>query len=273
MNPDSIRQLQMMLNARGINVPVSGVLDQATFSAMNSAVSSSVASRPNLSNMTGASPEALVNAYMTNNWSEVTDITGQPFSQKDQASAVSDAERALAPAYKAQQAYDTAGVTDTLQDQQDSFGRFLGNEAETFSDNKNTLDQNAADQGVLFSGSRYQKLNDLKNTYEDRQRLERADVGKDIARTARQNQYAYGNPASENLSSYYQLSKGNEYNPQVVGNNANQSKSLSSMYNPSDYKFQGTAVNANKAQVQTRAASLLSNKANKLSMGGYKRQQ
>jgi hypothetical protein len=273
MNSESIQQLQRALRARGLNVPISGVLDQATFSAMNSAVASSVASNPRIAQVVGSSsPDALVNAYMTNNWSGVTDITGKPFSATDQKTAVAQAEKALAPGYKAQESYDTANVADTLSGQQDAFGNFLSSEAKDFTENKNKQDQNAADQGVLFSGARYQKLNDLKNTYEDRQNQQRNAVGRNITSTARDYQYRYGNPGADKLSSYYQLDQGNTYNPQAVRGGAAPSNTLSSTYDPSKYKFQGTAVNANKAATQVRAASLLSNKANKLSMGGYKTQ-
>jgi len=273
MNPDAIRQLQNSLNARGLKVPVSGILDQATMSAMNQAVSSSVASNPRLTQISGInSPDAIVNAYMTNDWTGVSDISGKPFSQKDQEQAFAQSERALAPAFKAQTAYDEAVVADTLQSDQNAFGDFLSSEAEGFKDNKIAQDQNAADQGILFSGSRYQKLNDLKQTYEDRQRQQREAVSGDIGTTARNFQYKYGNEGASRLSDYYNLGQGNVYNPQSAQNGVTSTSRLSSVYNPSDYKFQGTAVTANKAAAQQRAGGLLSNKANKLSMTGYKTQ-
>jgi hypothetical protein len=272
MNPEQVRKLQVELNNRGISVPITGVLDQGTIAAMTNAVSKAVASNPRLQSINSInSPEKLVNAYMSNDWSSVSDVTGKPFSAKMQRQAETQAERALAPGFREQQSYDEATVRDDLAQQQGQFGSFLQSEARTFGQNKEALDQSAVDNGVLFAGSRYEKERDLKNVYQQRQAAERSQVASNIGATARDYQYQYGNQGANRLSDMYRLGSGNTFNPNVAGGQVKQQQAISDVYSPDQFKFQGRQNVANKAAVQTRATGLLSNQANKLSMQGYNR--
>lgn len=271
MSPAQIMDLQISLNNKGANLKVDGVLGPKTTEAMNKSVATSLATNKDVSRMmTQNSPETIVNAYMTGNWTGVTDITGRPFSKQMQEQAVAEAGKALAPAYKAQVVSDTADTADILAGKNADYNQFLKTEAEDFGAEKTALDQGAAEQGVLFSGSRYQKENNLKDKYEDREAYQRGVAERSIGSTARDFQYKYGNDAAKNLSSYYNL-RDNTYNPGVARDGVSSSR-LSSVYNPKAYDFQGTAVTANKAATQTRAASLLANRANKLTSTGYKNQ-
>jgi len=218
------------------------------------------------------SPDAILNAYMTNDWSGVTTITGTPFSRKQQEEAVTAAERALNPAYRAQEAYDTSVVTDTLDAERAGVEQFRESEEQNFGIEKDNQDQAAADQGVLFSGSRFQKLNDLRNTYQDREEQNLAGAEGRVRTTARNFQYKYGDPAARNLKSFYQMPGQSNFNANVAGGKVTPSSGISSVYNPKEFKFQGTAPVSQKAAVQTRAASLLGNRANKLTASGYKTQ-
>ncbi len=271
MTPADIMDLQLSLNERGANLKVDGVLGPKTTEAMNRSVATSLATNPNVSRMLGQnSTESIVNAYMTGDWTGVADITGKPFSSDLQQQAVKQAEKALAPAFRAQVSQETAGVEDSLAGQQANYGQFLKNEADSFQEDKTALDQNAADQGVLFSGSRVQKENNLQKKYEDRQAYQQGVMERSIGGTARDFQYRYGDDAAKNLSSYYNT-RGNQYNPNVARGGVS-SGSLASIYDPRRFNFQGTAVTANKAATQTRAASLLANRANKLTSTGYQNQ-
>lgn len=237
------------------------------------AVAAAVAANPDISKYAGGnSVDSIINAYSTGDWSNVTSLSGIPFSRAQQREAVAEAEKALNPAYKAQEAYDTANVTDTLRNEQRDFGSFTDSEAKNFGIDKDNLDQNAAEQGVLFSGSRVQKLNDLRSTYEDREALRRNMAEDAIRSNARQYQYKYGNENAGRLSDYYRLPGESQFNPNVAGGKVTPSTGLTSLYNTNDFKFQGTAPVAQKAAVQTRAASLLANRANKLNSLGYKTQ-
>lgn len=232
-----------------------------------------LAANPDVARFGGTnSPDAILNAYMTNDWSGVTTLTGTPFTKEQQQAAVVQAERALAPAYRAQEAYDTSVVTDTLAAERDGVEQFRKTEAENFGNEKDTLDQDAADQGVLFSGSRFQKLNNLRDVYRDRESQNVAGAESRIRKTARDYQYKYGDGAARGIRSAYQLPGQSNFNANVAGGKVTPSGSLSSVYNPKEFKFQGTAPVSQKAAVQTRAASLLGNRANKLSAYGYKTQ-
>ncbi len=177
----------------------------------------------------------------------------------------------MAPAYNAQESYDQSIAQDALRGQQEDFGQFQKGEAKQFGLDKDAQDQNSADQGVLFSGSRVQKLNDLRTTYQDRENIARGIAQDNIRNTARSNQYKYGDQSANKLSGLYDLAGTTSFNPNIAGGGITRG-GLSSSYNTGDFKFQGTAPVAHKAAVQTRAAGLLANRANKLTSTGYKNQ-
>lgn len=237
--------------------------------AMQAAIAKALASNPDVQAYAGANdPTAILDAYMTGDWSGVTSLTGKPFTDEQQAAAVAQAESALAPAYKAQEANDRAATEENLRQTQEGFQDQINSDRTQFGRDKNTLDQNAADQGVLFAGSRAQKENDLRTTYIDREALARRNAGANLGSTARGYQYAYGNDAAKNLSGLYSLPGQSTFNPKIAGGIVTAGRSLSAAYDPSQFNFQGTAPVAQKSAIQTRAASLLANKANKLSLSG-----
>ncbi len=265
MNPNAIKQLQ-----KSLGIKATGVLDSGTVAAMNKAVASAASKNPTVAKYAGTNAvDSIVGAYMSGDYSNLTTLTGKPFTAKQQQAAVSDAERALAPAYRASESFDRSVVEDTLSAEAQDFGQFQGAEADAFKDTKEVLDQNAADQGVLFSGSRFQKLNDLRNTYADREAMRRGQGADRIRTAARGYQYEYGNDAADRMSGQYRLPGQSNFNANVAGGRVTPNRSLSSVYNPSEFKFQGTKPVAQKAAVQTRAATSLANKANKLSALGY----
>jgi len=212
--------------------------------------------------------DAISNAYATGDWSSLTSPTGTPFSKKQYEGAYSDAEKALRPGFEAKQAYETAGVEDVLAKEIGDYENFTKDEAKAFEQNKQALDQNAAESGILFSGARFQKENDLRNTFEDRQARTLSDLTRNIGGTARDYQYQYGNQNANKLSNFYKAPQGNVYNANVSQNMVKPSMNMGSLYNPNKYKFQGTTVNTQKAQTQQRASGILANRANKL-LGQY----
>ena len=79
-----------------------------------------------------------------------------------------------------------------LRQKQLQYQNFLANAREAFQKEKEQQDQTSADQGVLFSGGRYQKLQKLGDTYKQNEDYQRSLYGGDIAAIARDYQYAYG---------------------------------------------------------------------------------
>ncbi len=194
---------------------------------------------------------------------------GQPFSAADQIAAVDTATAAISPYYQAEQTKDTLDTDAALGAKQDAYGKYLGDQATQFQNDKTTQDQNAANNGVLFSGARYQKLKQLGNTYATNNAYQKNAYGNEIADTARNFGYKYGDTAANGLSGYYNLG-GNTYNPNVATGGVG-SAGLSNIYN-ANKGFQGTEVNAAKTAAQQRAAALLANKGNKLVGTGYTNQ-
>lgn len=265
MNPTAIQNLQ-----RSLGLPATGVLDTATVNAMNTAVSRAVAADPLVSTYAGGNDSGkILDAYMTGDWSGVVDLTGKPFTDEQQKAVVTEAERVLGPAYRETEALDRSVVEDTLKANQGDFAEFQGGEKRQFGQEKEALDESAANQGVLFSGSRVQKLNDLRTSYQERERLMRENAGRSARSTARNFQYSYGNDAAKGLSDLYKLPGTSTFNPNVAGGQVTPGKTLSSVYNPEEFNFQGTKPVAQKAAVQVRAAGQLANRANKLSLSGY----
>ena len=197
----------------------------------------------------------------------VNPTTGQPFTSEQQQAALSQATSDLAPAFQAQETNDIASAQSTMAQKQAAYQNYLATQGTQFQADKTNQDQTAANNGVLFSGGRAQKLQTLQNTYNQNAAYRGSLAAADIGNTARDLQYKYGNDAANSLSQYYnQL--GQSYNANVATGGVN-SNGLSSIYNPSQYNFQGTEVNANKAAAQQRAAGLLWNSSNKLVQGGY----
>jgi hypothetical protein len=218
----------------------------------------------------GSSLEDIVGALETGDFSNIVDSAGQPFSAEDQQAALTQAMEDNKLFYEAQQAKETADAESDLAKQQADYQNYLINSAQGFEADKTKLDKDAADAGVLFSGSRAQKERSLERAYAQDQAYKQAAVGRNIASTANDFQYRYGAPAMSSLSSYYNLG-GNTFNANVASGGVG-SSSLSSAYNPSGYNFQGTVNTERSAEAKKRAAGYLWNKGNKLLSTGYTNQ-
>ncbi len=272
LTADQVRQLQTQLNATGANLKVDGVLGPLTTAAMNTAIAHQVSQNPALTPLLATnSADSIANAYATGDWSKVNNTTGKPFSDEEQQAALATATSALAPQYQEQAAYDTSKAEAELQGDQAANETFQNTQKGLFETDKTNLDQSAANNGVLFSGSRFQANNNLTKKYETASQQQQDQVGAKIAGTANDFAYKYGTPAASTLSQYYNLG-GNRYNANVAKNGAQPGSKISSYFDPSTTNYQGTAVNQNKANAQVRAASLLANKANKIVPLGYKTQ-
>lgn len=227
---------------------------------------------PVISSLTkgGSNMDEIIAALSSGNLSGITDSMGMPFSIEDQQKALTQAAEDNKLYYEAMQAKDTADAENALAQKQADYQDYLINSGQQFQSDKNTLDQNAANTGVLFSGGRVQKEKNLERAYNQEQASKLGSVGRDIASTASNFQYNYGNNAAQGLSKYYGLG-GNTYNANVAGGGVG-STGLSTIYNPSQYNFQGTQNTARAANANTRAAGLLWNKGNKLLATGLNNQ-
>lgn len=271
MNPEAIRQLQISLG-----LSPTGVFDNNTITAMTNAVGKAMSNNRDIARYAANNnPETILNAYMTGDWGGVNDLSGRPFTPQQQQAALKEAERALAPAYKAMETFDKSVFEDSLRSEHENLDTFRKDEARDFGENKDSLDQNAVSEGVLFSGSRVQKLNDLRTTYAEREAMARKQAADRIRSSARDYQYNYGYDPKERdrgLRSFYDVSESSSFNPFVAGGAVTPNRTLSAVYNPKEFNFQGTKPVAQKAAVNLRAAGLLGNRANKLSLSGLSRQ-
>jgi len=259
-SPEDTKNVSYATKSLGYKAPAQSNSDiDGTFSAAVSKVAPA-----------GYNSDALINAYQTGDWSGVTDASGKPLSDAAQQAALTKATADLAPPNAAMQAKDVADAQSTLAQDQGNYQDYLNTSATNFQADKTTLDQNAADNGVLFSGGRVQKQNNLQNSYSQDQATKLRNATSAINGTASDLQYKYGAAPANNLSQYYQLGS-NSYNAGQAQGGATQN-GLSSVYNTNQYNYQGTQNAANSAAAQTRAAGMLWNQGNKLVATGNQNQ-
>lgn len=215
----------------------------------------------------GSSLDEIINGLSTGDLSGIVDWQGQPFSIADQQAALTKANEDTKLFYEAQKAKDTADAEATLAKKQADYQDYLIQSGQNFQADKTKSDQQAADSGVLFSGSRVQREKNLARAYEQDQATKLRNTANDIGSTARDFQYKYGDEAAGGLSKSYNLGS-NTFNPNVATGGVS-SGSLASVYNPNKYNFQGTENTARAANANTRAAGYLWNKGNKLLSTGY----
>lgn len=272
MSPQQILALQKQLNAQGAGLKEDGKWGPKTQGAYTKySLNPALANNPKTAPLLNANtPDALHTAHLNNDWSGINDQYGTPFSPDQQQEAYNNANAALEPYYKAQKQYETGNTEADLKQKQLDYQNYLATSGAKFQEDKTALDQQAADQGVLFSGGRIQRQDTLKNQYDTEAAYKKATMAGDIGNTARDYQYKYGNQAAGGLSQYYNLG-GNTYNPGVARGGVG-SGGLSSIYNTGQYNFGGTRNAEQSAAAQQRAAGMLWNRGNKLLSTGYKNQ-
>jgi len=214
----------------------------------------------------GNTPEMLDYAMSTGDVSKLIDSTGKPFSSADQADAVSKATSELQPAYQESLTKDKQDTESNLDQQQRDYQSFLNTQGENFQADKTTLDQSAADRGVLFSGGRVQKERQLQESYARAGEEKKASVGANIGNTARDFGYKYGDQAAQGLGSFFNLG-GNAYDAKKATGGITPT-GLSGVYN-ANQGFYGTQNKANQIGIQQRATKTLANKGNKLLSTNY----
>ena len=269
-------QRQRELNALGAGLKEDGLYGPKTLAADqkygNQLTAQYLQSHPNAGQFlnNGNTVDSILNAFETGNYDGITDARGMPLNKQMADEALKSSTDDLEGYRKAEQTKDTADTEDALRQKQADYAEYLRGSQENFQKEKTQQDQTAANQGVLFSGGRVQKLNNLKTNYEADQSYRKGSYGRDIAGTARDFEYNYGTPAAKNLSSMYKLG-GNTYNPNVATGGVGQS-GLSKMYQTGQGDYQGTQINKYKAAATTRAAGKLWNQANKIVPLNYNNQ-
>jgi hypothetical protein len=218
----------------------------------------------------GSSLDEIINGLSTGNISGLMDWEGKPFSVEDQQAALAQGMEDNRLYYEAMQSKDKADAEAALAQKQANYQDYLIQSGENFKSDKTTADQTAANNGVLFSGSRVQKEKSMADAYNRDQSTNQRNFTNDIGNTARGFQYKYGNNAASGLNQYYNLGS-NTYNPSTAQGGVS-SNPLSSVYNPSTYNYQGTANTERATNANTRAAGYLWNKGNKLVATGSNNQ-
>ena len=229
---------------------------------------SEMAKDPSFSQYDETQKDALIQGMTTGDWSKVQGVGGKPFDATIATKAFNDNMAVLDPAYAAEKQKETLDIKDTLAGKQASYAETERKAAEDFQNQKTGLDQTAADQGVLFSGGRIQKQNNLKTQFDAEQAYNKGAMSRDINSTARDYAYKYGTDSANSLSKYYKLG-GNSYNPNVATGGAT-SNGLSSIYNNGGANFYGTNPAKQKAETAVRAYGQLKNLTNKSVVGSYK---
>lgn len=245
---NAVLDLQKKLNAQGAGLKEDGIWGPKTQSAYESFIANESA-----------------NIKATENANK-----GMPFSEADRQAAFDESMKALNPYYEAEQTKATADIESELGTKTRGYEDFLRTTGQDFQKDKTALDQNAADQGILFSGSRVQKEKNLARDYEAKQAKEQADTAADMGNTIRDYEYQYGAKPTTGLSKYFNLGT-QTYNPKVSSGGIKRG-SLGEIYTPGIAGYQGTKKVEQKTEAEKRAAGLLWNKANKILPASYQNQ-
>ena len=215
----------------------------------------------------GNSAAAVEQAALTGDFSGLINSNGQPFTTQQQQDALSKGMNDNSLFYAAQNQKDTTDTTNSLAQKQADYNNYLQTSGANFQKDRANLNQQAVNNGVLFSGGNAQRQRKLQSSYEQDQAYKQGTMGRDIASTAQNYQYNYGNNAANGLSQYYGFG-GNTYGLGTATGTVG-SQGLSTVYNPNNYNYQGTQNTAQQANAQQRAAGYLTNQGNKLLSTGY----
>jgi hypothetical protein len=212
--------------------------------------------------------QSLLYSANTGDLSNLTDFSGQPFTKEVKDEALKNAKQANDEFYDQQKEKETADTEAALKSEQSNYQNYLANAGNQFQTDKTNLDQNAATQGVLFSGGRAQKEQKLQQQYDLDQAQKSSSVQADIGQTARDYQYKYGANDANKLSDLYKTDT-NTYNPKIAQGGVSKNP-LSTAYNVGDYSFGGTRNAEQATSAAQRAAGILANRGNKLLSTSYK---
>ena len=140
-----------------------GKLVTPTQSQLDKTYSDAAGAHPAISALTsGGTPLAqIINGLTTGDMTGITAANGQPFSTADQQAALAKGMAANSAFYTAQQANDKNTAQNSLAKNQADYQDYLTQSGQNFQDDKAKADQAAADNGVLFSGGRVQKQQNL----------------------------------------------------------------------------------------------------------------
>jgi len=215
----------------------------------------------------GNTPEMIQQAIDTGDATILRDSNGQPFTQNIFEDALKTEEDLYKPRAKEDKFFNTENTKSNLDQRTDDYQRFLNSQKEKFEADKTALDENAAKNGILYSGGRYEKEQKLKKLYEDEGAYQLKNYGRDISNTARNYEYNYGFKSAPSLSKYYQLGTQN-FNPSVAKGGVT-SGALKNIYDPNALRYEGTVPRANKLGAISGAYKKLGNTGNKLLTTGY----
>ena len=221
----------------------------------------------------GSSIEDIILGLETGDISGLKKADGLPFSIDEQQKALARAQDDIKAGYETIQRKATDDAETKLAQGQDDYQNFLLNQGNEFRIDKAKLDQQSADRGVLFSGSRLQKQRNLEKTYNDNQAYAERAQARNINNTASDYQSKYGDKAARGLSQYYQVRGGNTFNSSVARGGVGTS-GISSIYNTGaegGYGI-GSVGKDRQTQANIRAGHYLKNRSNQLSSSGYNNQ-
>jgi len=232
-----------------------------------------VAENPAIKNLLngGSSLEEIIHGLETGDLSGITRADGQPFSVDEQQKALARAQEDIKAEYEMDQKLQTNITENKLAQAQDDYQNFLFSEGDKFKADKSTMDQKAADSGVLFSGSRAQKQRALENSYNQNQAYADRAQARNIDNLALDYQSKYGDEAARGLGKYYKVEGGNKFNAGVARGGVGTS-GISSIYNTGTGYGIGSVGRDRNTNAHIRAGQYLKNLSNKTVETGYNNQ-
>lgn len=263
----AVKQFQQSQNIKndGIVGPITEGKIQAYTIANHPGVQAAMASDPNYA---AAMQKILNDPALSKAAGAAYNMLGSgTFTPEEYAKQYGDQYAALDTYYKENQKYGQTTAENNLGLNKRNLDRSLASDAGQFSSDKDALDQNAADKGILFSTSRMQNETGLQNKYKANadQKLDTYNTG--VNNTLNDYEYKYGTPAAGALSAYMTTPTTPTYNASVAGGNV-QSGALRSAYSPKNYY--GTNNTAEQTYAGGNTNDYFKNLLNKANTEGYK---
>jgi len=183
------------------------VIEQPSQKSFKDAVKESIISDPRFKDIITdpSQVDNIIGAYNSGNWNGITKSNGQPVSAAEANDEITKQLSVLEPAFAAEKSKDTMDLADKLANEQAQYNNYLDTSAANFQGEKATQDKTAADNGVLFSSGRREKLNNLATKYANDAALKKNTLASSIAGDTRDYAYKYGSGEANNpsLSSYF----------------------------------------------------------------------
>jgi len=195
---------------------------------------------------------------------------GQILRDEDMQALYDQEYEELGGYYGAMQDMEKSALNAQLGLQKRDFQRFLESSASNFKQDKDNQDTGSAQNGVLFSTGREEKLRNLEGTYRSNESAARDNLSTNMGNSMRDYQYNWGGDGMRSMSRQNRLGSQSydAFTPRGVVNQGG----MNSVYNPSQHNFAGVKKDERRKFANVYAQNRAANRGNKQGVYGHQTQ-